>query len=147
MVPALDECDNLRALHAALCEQLPFAWELILVDDGSTDDTFAVISALAAADPRVRGVKLSRNFGHQAALLAGLREARGTAVVSLDADLQHPPSVVPELVDEWRRGASIVHTRREPSSDTGWFKRRASAAYYRLFTALSGVRLEAGDSD
>ncbi len=148
VVPAFDERDNLRALYDELCEELEvFRWELIFVDDGSTDGTFDTISELAARDERVRGLKLSRNFGQQAALLAGLREAQGAAVVSLDADLQHPPRVVLELVDAWCRGASIVHTRREPSHDAGWFKRRLSAWYYGLFSFLSGVPIHEGESD
>lgn len=148
VVPALDERDTLPALYDEICAQLTsFGWELILVDDGSTDGTFDVICQLAERDPRVRGLKLSRRFGHQAALLAGLRDAQGAAVVSLDADLQHPPQVVVELVDAWRHGASIVHTQRQSSHDAGWFKRRLSAGYYRLFSFLSGVAIGEGESD
>lgn len=148
VVPALDERDSLPALYDEICARLTsFGWELILVDDGSTDGTFDVICQLAERDPRVRGLKLSRNFGHQPALLAGLREARGAAVVSLDADLQHPPQVVLELVDAWWSGASIAHTRREPSDDAGRLKRRLSAWYYRLFSFLSGVPIHEGESD
>lgn len=147
VVPAFDEQDNLRALYDELCQELQaLRWELVFVDDGSSDGTFAVISDLAASDERVRGVKLSRNFGHQPALMAGLREARGAAVVSMDADLQHPPAAVPELVRHWQNGASIVHTVRG-SGEQNWFKRRTSAWYYRVFSLLSGVPIHEGESD
>lgn len=146
VVPAFDERENLRALYDELCEELhAFRWELVIVDDGSTDGTFDAISELAR-DERVRGVKLSRNFGHQPALTAGLREAGGAAVVSMDADLQHPPALIPEMIREWKRGASIVHTQRR-ASEQSWFKRRTSAWYYRVFSFLSGVSIGEGESD
>jgi dolichol-phosphate mannosyltransferase len=122
-------------------------WELLFVDDGSTDRTFSSICAIAAGDSRVRGFRLSRNFGHQYALLAGLDKCRGDVVVTMDADLQHPPEVVPQLVERWRLGFNIVHTRRISDVETGWFKRHSSALYYRVFSAACGVKIEEGASD
>ncbi len=122
-------------------------YELVLVDDGSSDGTWDAISEISARDPRVRGVALSRNFGHQGALLAGLNHARGRAVVTMDGDLQHPPAVVPTLVEAWRDGYKVVNTRRSDSDDTGTFKRLGSRAFYWIFSRLSGMDLEWGMSD
>src|SRR5690606_24135801 len=99
------------------------------------------------ADARVRGVRLSRNFGHQSALMAGLAAARGRAVISLDADLQHPPDLIPALIRKWQEGFQIVHAVRRDPPETSGFKRLSSRAYYRLFTFLSGVEIEPGSAD
>jgi len=150
VTPAYCEAENLPRLHEEIAlalagEQLD--WELIIVDDGSVDDTWERVVALRQVDDRVHGVRLSRNFGHQYALLAGLVHARGDAVISMDADLQHPPAVLPRLLEEWRRGARIVHTVRVDPPDLSWFKRSASAAFYRVFSYLSGVQLSPGMAD
>lgn len=150
VVPAHNEQGNLRKLHdevARALEPLGSSWELVLVDDGSRDGTWAEIEALHRADCRVQGIRLSRNFGHQHALVAGLTYARGRAVISMDADLQHPPHVLPQLVAEWRRGAKIVKTVRRDSAATPFFKRLTSRLYYRLFAYLSGVAIEEGMAD
>jgi glycosyltransferase involved in cell wall biosynthesis len=150
VAPAFNEAANVDAFHAeleAVLDTVELPWELVLVDDGSRDGTWSKISALHERDPRVRGVRLSRNFGHQYALLAGLARARGAAVISMDADLQHPPRVIPRLVDEWRKGSRIVHTVRRDSGDETRFKRWSSRLFYRLFSFLSGTRLEAGMAD
>ena len=103
VVPAHNEHGNLDALYQQVSAALSpsWRWELILVDDGSQDATYAHIQRLAEADGRVIGLSLSRNFGHQYALLAGLDIARGRAVISMDADLQHPPSLLPQLIAHW----------------------------------------------
>lgn len=121
--------------------------EILLVDDGSRDGTWAAIEASAAAHPAVRGLSLSRNFGHQGALLAGLNHARGNAVVTMDGDLQHPPAILLELVAAWREGYRVVNTRRADSEDTTLFKRLTSRSFYWLFSRLTGVQMEAGASD
>jgi len=151
VVPAFEEAQNLGILHERLrvaLEPLALEWELIVVDDGSRDDTFAVLTALHERDPRVQGLRLSRNFGHQLALLAGLRVARGRAVVTMDADLQHPPEVVPELMARWRAGAAIVNTvRDDATSGLPFLKRFTSRLYYRVFRVLSGLDLRPGMAD
>jgi len=148
VVPAFNEEGNLRVLYSALAEVLEgLDWELVFVDDGSKDRTFPMIMELSQEDPRVRGVSFSRNFGHQYALLAGLKAARGEAVVSMDADMQHPPATVPALVEAWRQGYNVVHTQRRPNANLTWFKKTTSNLYYRLFSALSGVPLKEGQSD
>jgi dolichol-phosphate mannosyltransferase len=150
VVPAHNEEGSLRKLHeevARALEPLGLSWELVLVDDGSRDRTWAEIESLHHVDERVQGIRLSRNFGHQHALVAGLTYARGQAVISMDADLQHPPDVLPRLVDEWRKGSKIVKTVRRDSAATPLFKRLTSRAYYRLFAYLSGVQIEEGMAD
>jgi len=150
VVPAMDEETNLEPFFARLetvLRDLAVSWEVVFVDDGSRDGTWDKISVLHEREPRVRGVRLSRNFGHQYALLAGLSRARGQAVVSMDADLQHPPEILPRLVDEWRKGSQIVHTVRRDSGQESAFKRVTSRLFYRLFSFLSGTQLEAGMAD
>jgi dolichol-phosphate mannosyltransferase len=150
VVPAFNEAGNLERFYEEVepvLRELRLSWELIFVDDGSRDSTWESIRGLRARDPRVRGVRFSRNFGHQYALLAGLSRARGDAVVSMDADLQHPPPVIAQLVDEWRKGSQIVHTVRHDPESVSWFKRVTSRLFYRLFSFLSGTELSAGMAD
>ena len=148
VIPAYNEAPNIRPLAEAVGQALADQhYELVFVDDGSSDETFREIDALAAADPRVCGVSLSRNFGHQYALAAGLLVARGDVVVTMDADLQHPPSLLPALIERWRAGANIVHTRRMDTEDLPAFKRLTSHLFYRLFSLCCGVAIEPGAAD
>jgi len=151
VIPAYNEERNLQVLYANLREVLKGAgeddFELVIVDDGSADRTWDAIAALSAADVRVRGVRLSRNFGHQSALMAGLAAGRGQAIVMMDADLQHPPPVVPQLIRKWREGFQIVHAVRRDPPNVSWFKRVTSKLYYRLFAFMSGVAIEPGSAD
>ncbi len=150
VVPALDEEGNVEPFSERLARVLAegtLSWELIFVDDGSRDATWTKIESLHARDPRVGGIRLSRNFGHQHALLAGLSRARGRAVITMDADLQHPPDLIPRLVDEWRQGSRIVHTVRRYTDHQSLFKRFTSRLFYRLFSFLSGTELESGMAD
>ena len=150
VVPAHNEEGNLEKLfneleHALL--SVGSDWEIIIVDDGSTDATWAKVGSLHDRDCRVRGLRLSRNFGHQNALLAGLFTANGDAIASMDADLQHPPSVLPQLLEQWRRGKMIVKTERLDSPSTNVFKSWTSRLFYRVFSYLSGVEIREGTSD
>jgi dolichol-phosphate mannosyltransferase len=122
-------------------------FELVLVDDGSTDSSPALLDELALADPRVRVVYLSRNFGHQTALTAGLDHARGDAVVMLDADLQDPPEVIPRMLDHWRAGCDVVYAVREEREGESRFKLATARWFYALFDKLAQVELQhnAGD--
>lgn len=150
VVPAYNEERNLDVLYARLREQLEALrthWELVIVDDGSADGTWNAITALGSRDARVRGVRLSRNFGHQNALLAGLASARGRAVIMMDADLQHPPEVVAQLIKRWQEGFQIVHTIRRDPPSVSRLKRITSKLYYRVFSYLSGVEIEPGSAD
>ena len=121
--------------------------ETLLVDDGSTDRSWIEILALSAADPRVRAVSFSRNFGHQAALTCGYQLARGDAVVSLDADLQDPPEVVLDLLDAWSHGADIVYAVRAQRDGESWFKRHSAELFYQLLQRIGETNAprDAGD--
>ena len=148
VVPAFNESDNLRSLWDRLrpvLDQLE-PGELVVVDDGSTDATWDVILDLAAEDRRVRGVRLSRNFGHQAALSAGMAEARGDAVCFMDADLQDPPELLHRLVEEWRNGNQVVYAVRRTRKEA-LLKRQAYRWFYRVYKQLADidVPLDSGD--
>ncbi len=150
--PAYQEEDVLPIFHQHLCAVLDkletgFRFEILYVDDGSADRTVDVIHGLAAADPRVGCLSLSRNFGHQAALTAGLEHARGDAVVSLDSDLQHPPELIADLLKEWQAGHDVVITLRADDQRLGWFKRLSSATFYRLMRRLSDTEIRFAASD
>lgn len=150
VVPAFNEETNLPRLHQAVCQELAAAGvdlQIIFVDDGSSDGTWAQILALHEVDPAVCGVRLSRNFGHQHALLAGMRHAKGDAVITMDADLQHPPEMTPLLVEQWRKGFRIVKTIRVEAADYGFVKKLTSQAFYKTFAFLSGVPLADGMAD
>ncbi len=150
VVPLCNERDNLPALlerlRAAL-EPLSLEWELLFVDDGSTDGTAELLTQAAERDGHIRVLTLSRNFGHQAALLAGLEHARGQAVVTMDGDLQHPPELIPKMVERWRQGAEIVQAVRRQPADPNPLKRIGSRWFYRLLGLLSRVQVTPGASD
>jgi dolichol-phosphate mannosyltransferase len=148
VAPACNEQELITEFHrrtTAALEGLPF--ELVIVDDGSTDQTPRLLHEIAAADDRVRVVTLSRNFGHQAAITAGLDRARGDATVMIDADLQDPPEVIPEMLEHWRDGADIVYgVRRERAGETR-FKLVTARWFYGLMSRLSQVPIERNAGD
>ncbi len=152
--PAFNEEAGLPHFHAALAailDQLSGQCraEIVYVDDGSRDGTLAVLRRLAIEDGRVRYLSLSRNFGNQAALTAGLEHAAGDAVVTMDSDLQHPPTVIPTLVAKWREGHDVVLTVRADGSDRtqNWFKRNASTMFHDLLRRWSNLDVRPGASD
>jgi glycosyltransferase involved in cell wall biosynthesis len=150
VIPAYCEEGNLVEFYEELSQvlaSLRLCWELIIVDDGSTDGTWREISQLHQRDPRVKGLRLSRNFGHQYALFAGLSSAMGTGVITMDADLQHPPAVIVQLLEQWRKGSWIVHTVRIDHEDIPRLKKITSRIFYKIFSFLSGVELSAGMAD
>lgn len=142
VVPAYNEQEVLAIFHARLAASLAplgLAWEVVYVNDGSRDATLATMLALQAADPRVAVLNLSRNFGKEIALTAGLDHARGTeAVVVIDADLQDPPEVIAELVAVWRQGFDVVYAQRSVRHGEGFVKRATAHAFYRLMQRLGG---------
>lgn len=150
VLPAHNEVDSIAPMCAALNAELaPLgSYEIIFVDDGSTDGTLAAVRAAAAQEPSVRYVSFTRNFGHQQALRAGLRHARGAAVIMMDADFEHPPQVVRELVAQWRAGFKVVGTQRiDDPGNVSLLKRATSRFYYRLLDAIGDVRIEPGSAD
>jgi dolichol-phosphate mannosyltransferase len=150
VLPAHNEAGNIARMATTLDGVLrPLGrYEIIFVDDGSADGTLAAIRAAAATNPQVRYLSFTRNFGHQEALRAGLKHARGRAVIVMDADFEHPPELIPELVAAWRDGAKVVSTRREDGeADLPPLKSVTSRLYYRLLDAIGDVRIEPGSSD
>ena len=150
IVPFLNEAENLPVLYERLCgvlEKEPESFELLFVDDGSTDGSAEWIAGRAAADSRVKLLRLSRNFGHQLAITAGMDHADGDAVVIMDADLQDPPEVIPELLRAWRGGHEIAYAVRASRSGESWLKRFLAATFYRTFRQMANVDvpLDTGD--
>ena len=135
LVPIFNELENLPLLYdrvQAVMDSTGEAWELILVDDGSSDGSTDVIRQLAAQDPRVRPVIFARNFGHQIAVAAGMDYSRGQAVTIIDADLQDPPEVILDLIEKWREGYQIVYAVRSEREGESWFKLTTASLFYKL---------------
>jgi polyisoprenyl-phosphate glycosyltransferase len=148
VAPVYNEDALIDEFYARVCtalDGLPF--ELVLVDDGSTDGSPMKLENLASGDPRVRVVYLSRNFGHQTALTAGLDHARGDAVVMLDADLQDPPELIPTMLDHWRAGCDVVYAVREQREGESRFKLSTARWFYALFDKLAQVELQHNSGD
>ena len=148
VLPAHNEAGNVPAIAAAIAQAMALAgaYEIVFVDDGSRDGTLAAIRD-AARDPAIRYLSFTRNFGHQAALRAGLRHARGRAVIVMDADFEHPPELIPKLIAAWRGGAKIVATQRSDDASVSSAKRLTSRLYYRVLDAIGDVRIEPGSAD
>lgn len=142
VVPAYNEEEVLPEFHRRLAAALAgtgLAWEVVYVNDGSRDTTLAVMLGLQDADPRVAVVNLSRNFGKEIALTAGLDHARGReAVVVIDADLQDPPEVIPDLVATWREGVDVVYAQRTTREGESWVKKATAAGFYRVMQRVGG---------
>jgi polyisoprenyl-phosphate glycosyltransferase len=148
VAPMHDEAATVEVFHARVAQALEGReWELVVVDDGSHDGTGEALARLAAEDPRVRVVTLSRSFGHQAALTAGLEHARGDAVVMLDGDLQDPPELIPTMLDRWRDGAEVVYAVRQRREGETPFKLVTARWFYRLFRRLTEVDLVPDSGD
>jgi len=150
VVPMLNEERGLEPLVARLkpvLESLGLDWEVVFIDDGSTDGTLAKLRALHAADRRLKAVSLSRNFGKEIAIAAGLRYVAGDAAVLMDADLQHPPELIRDFVAHWRSGFEIVYGRRRDRDADTFLHRWAARAFYLTFQKLSGTALPEGAGD
>jgi glycosyltransferase involved in cell wall biosynthesis len=151
VLPVYNEVGGIERLIAALFEvldPLPYAYTIVTVNDGSTDGTTELLRRLHAAYPeRIAVLHLSRNFGHQAALTAGMDYADGDAVICMDADMQHPPSLIPAMLERWQQGFDIVHTVRRRTATIGRFKGLTATAFYALINALSSTRIEPNSAD
>jgi dolichol-phosphate mannosyltransferase len=150
IAPIFNELESIPELYSRVrdvMDQTGEPWELILVDDGSTDGSTEVIRKLADNDPRVRPVIFARNFGHQIAVTAGIDYSRGDAVVIIDADLQDPPEVILNLIEKWREGYEVVYAVREEREGESWFKKTTASLFYRLIFKITDVDipLDTGD--
>ena len=146
IIPAYNEAAALPQLHVRLGEALAplratYACELIFVDDGSTDATASVIESICAADPDARFIELSRNFGKEIAVSAGLQHAHGDAAIILDADLQHPPQLIPTFVQLWEKGADTVIGVREKNAQEGLVKRAGSDLFYKIMNRIGSTKI------
>lgn len=151
VIPAYNEEGNLSEIRKAIdyvFHNLPnYKYEIIFVNDGSRDRTQVFLEEMSLSFQEVRYIEFSRNFGHQYAVKAGLDLADGNAVISMDADLQHPPALIPEMIRKWEEGYDIVYTIRKYPKSISRFKRSTSDFFYRILSKLSDVELEKGSSD
>ncbi|MBI5453471.1 MAG: glycosyltransferase family 2 protein [Deltaproteobacteria bacterium] len=151
VIPTFNEEESVDELYSRLAAVTAglkdYLFEFIFVDDGSADGTVRKVKSINQRDGRVKLLSFSRNFGHQSALIAGLDHASGDAVIVMDADLQHPPELIPELIREWRAGYEVVNTIRRETVDAGWFKKASSAFFYMLINKLSQVKILPNSAD
>lgn len=148
VAPVFNEQELIEAFVARACAAVAdYSFELVLVNDGSADKTPELLDRIAAADPRVRVVHLSRNFGHQAALTAGLEHAHGDVVAMIDADLQDPPELIPRMIEQWEQGSDVVYAVRKQREGETAFKLATASWFYKLFDKLAQVDLEPNSGD
>ena len=150
IIPMYNEEDALGIFHRRLCaviDDLPYTFRILYVDDGSQDGTARQLEDLAASDRRVTLIELSRNFGHQAALTAGLDHSRGDFVITMDGDGEHPPELIPQMLSLAQAGYDVVLTQRVEGQRASLFKRASSALFYRLLNRLGNTRILPGSAD
>lgn len=149
IVPCYNEEEGLAKFNQTLFENLPdkYTYEIVYVNDGSSDNTAQVILSLASKSPDIKYIFFSRNFGHQNALKAGYDFATGDCAICLDADLQHPPTVIPQLIDQWEKGFEIVNTIRHDHQSISLSKKLSSQIFYKIMRNLSDVNIENGMAD
>lgn len=150
VIPIYNEAPNVTPLYTSvksIIKSLPQKFELIFVDDGSSDDSLKRLRKVARRDKIVRIVELARNFGKEIAVTAGIHAARGDAAVIMDADLQHPPELLPKFVEEWEKGADVVVGVKKYSKDESWFKRFSSESFYTILSKVSSAKITPHASD
>ncbi len=147
IIPVLNEAENILPLFYEVKKNIPDDFELIFINDGSTDTTFIEIQQLAVRDNRVKCISFSRNFGHQHALMAGMEYANGDYIVTMDGDLQHPPSCLPVIIEQLEKGNDIVLTKRKKTEDLGFLKKIFTRIFYKLINFLSDIPIEENVSD
>jgi glycosyltransferase involved in cell wall biosynthesis len=150
VIPVFNEASVIEQIHArirAAVDQIPYQVRFYYVDDGSSDGTADSLVKLAKRDARVTVLPLSRNFGHQAALTAGLEHAEGDVVITMDGDGQHPPEMIPQMLDLLKQGYDIVQTQRVDEAEPASFKKWTSGLFYRLINSISGTHVLSGAAD
>ena len=150
VTPVYNEEGNVVFFHdevTKVMEKTGLDYEVIYVNDGSRDRTDALIHELAEHDPHVRALTFARNFGHQVAITCGMDFAAGDAVITMDGDLQHPPALIPKLIEKWQEGYDIVQTVRLATEDAGAVKKVTSKGYYKIINAISTTPIVPGGSD
>ena len=143
LIPCYNEESSLPALHAALCEvmdsQVQYQWEVLLIDDGSRDQSLSVMRQLRRKDPRVAFISLSRNFGKENAMLAGFDHVHGDCCIIMDADLQHPIQVIPKMLKLWEQGYDDVYAKRKKRGKESWLREKLSITYYKILQKIANV--------
>lgn len=147
VIPVYNEAGNIEILLQQLHQYCPRNVEWIFVDDGSNDDTYQIISRNAVADARIKCVSLSRNFGHQHALMAGMEHASGKTIIIMDGDLQHPPALIPQMLGYLEDGYDIVVTKRNKTADIGFVKKIMGTLFYKFINIISDVKIEYNVAD
>lgn len=147
ILPVFDEEKNIVPLYDEIKKYLSPTNELIFIDDGSTDNTFLEIQQLSNANNNIKCISLSRNFGHQNALMAGLQHAKGDYIITMDGDLQHPPALIPVMIEKLKEGYDIVITKRTKTKNTGALKIIFSKVFYRFINSISDTHIEPNASD
>lgn len=150
VVPAYNEHECIPALIKAIDDvfkPLNYQYELVIVDDGSADNTFEVIKKHASLNSSVKGIRLSRNMGHQSALDCGLKHATGDAIISMDSDLQHPPSLIPKMLDLWEKGYEVITTQKLENEQAGLLYKAFAKSFYSIFNKYSQIKLTPNGSD
>ncbi|MDR1493368.1 MAG: glycosyltransferase family 2 protein [Planctomycetaceae bacterium] len=150
VAPAFNEAENIPVFAEAVSAELAKitdSYEIIFVDDGSSDNSPEILRDLNCRDERIKILRLSRNFGHQIAISAGLQHATGKAAIVMDADLQHPPELISQMIERWREGYHIVYTIREYGKEISWFKKKSSELFYSFCNLMSDVKFVSDAAD
>ncbi len=150
ILPAHNESGNIKPIYQEITEALsstPYTYNILFIDDGSTDNTLQVIKDLAEIDLRVKFIELSRNFGHQNALKAGIDQCESDILIMMDCDLQHPPTLIKEMLSLHEKGYEIVRTKRVVNRNEGFIKNKSSILFYKLLNRFSEVKMEEGSAD
>lgn len=148
VIPCYNEEGNVKLIYDSVSSVLSeYNIEIVFVDDNSKDNTLNIIQDLADKDPNVKYVSFSRNFGHQSALRAGLQYASGDCVISMDGDMQHPPELLPKMIQKWKEGYDIVYTMRNDIENIPFLKRVTSSLFYKLINSLSDIEINEGSAD
>lgn len=148
VIPLFNEEENIQPLYDAIDKATKgISIEIIFVDDGSKDKSLAIIKNLSQKDDRIQYLSFSRNFGHQNALKAGIDYSKGDCVISMDADLQHPPELIPSLIEKWKEGYEVVYTIRKYDRKTAFLKKITARLFYGIIRSLSKTKIEKGTAD